>query len=78
VIREQAPTNGVRNGARKSSERDNQDAAAVLAVLLAIAGSSVTQREIPHAPSIWGDPAYRISRQPGPAAAAWWASGMPR
>jgi hypothetical protein len=68
----------VRDGARKSNELDDQDAAAVLAVLLAIAGSSVTQREIPQAPSIWGDTAYRISRRPGPAAAAWWASGMPR
>jgi len=78
VIREQAPTNGVRNGARKSSERDNQDAAAVLAVLLAISGSSVTQREIPQAPSIWGDPAHRIGTPPHPSAIAWWASGMPR
>ena len=59
------------------STRDDEDAAAVLAVLVAIASTSEAPPE-PHAPSIWGTPAHRIGATIHPSATAWWASGMPR
>jgi len=61
-----------------TSDRDDQDAAAVLAVLFAIAGSSVTQPKARPAPSVWADPGHRIGRAERASASGWWASGMPR
>jgi hypothetical protein len=61
-----------------ANERDDEDAAAVLAVLVAIIGATDPTSNAPAAQSIWGDPAHRIGIAPAPSATAWWASGMPR
>jgi hypothetical protein len=66
VTREKTPTT-----------RDDEDAAAVLAALFAIAGTAEVPQE-PNARSVWGDPAHRTERDRRPSATAWWASGMPR
>jgi hypothetical protein len=58
--------------------RDDEDAAAVLAVLFAIMAAPETAPPEPRARSIWGDPAHRIGTPPHPSATVWWASGMPR
>ena len=58
--------------------RDDEDAAAVLAVLFAITAAPGTASHEPRARSIWGDPAHRVGSPPRPSATAWWASGMPR
>ena len=65
--REQAP-----------ATRDDEDVAAVLAVLFAITVAPETGPQDPPARSIWGDPGHRIGNPPHPSATAWWASGLPR
>jgi hypothetical protein len=60
-----------------SPEQDDEDAAAVIAVLLAIADSA-GGRPAPHAArSIWADPARGLERHPRASETGWWASGMP-
>ena len=66
------------SNASTRNEWADDDAAAVLAVLFAIAGATEPTPEAAQAPSIWGDPAHRIGGRPAPSATAWWASGMPR
>ena len=69
-----------RTGSREQvpATRDDEDAAAVLAVLFAITAAPETASQEPRARSIWGDPAHRIGTPPHPSATVWWASGMPR
>ena len=57
--------------------RDDEDTAAVLVVLVALAGSADGQPETPAAQSIWADPVHRLGGRPAPSATGWWASGMP-
>ncbi len=53
------------------TDRDDEDAAAVLAILLAL--RSPTQATAPQ-PSRWGRPENSATWTPGPD--AWWASGL--
>lgn len=55
--------------------RDEEDTAAVLAVLAAL--SATPEPEPAAASSIWSDPAYRLGR-PLPGGSSWWASAHRR
>jgi len=58
--------------------REDEEAAAVLAVVAALAGASAPAVR-PAAPSsIWADPVHLLADRPEPSATGWWASGMPR
>ena len=54
---------------------DDEDAAAVIAVLTALAASTDTESEAA-ARSVWADPAHRLGLRPA-SASGWWASGLP-
>ncbi|MGS0686153.1 acyl-CoA carboxylase epsilon subunit [Nakamurella sp. GG22] len=59
-------------------ERNDHDAATVLAIVLALAAQDVTEAtEASGHRTIWSDPAYRL-RTPQPSPTGWWASAMPR
>ena len=59
-------------------ERNNQDAATVFAVVLAMSSLQVAEDATTHGPrSAWGDPAHRLGGL-HPSPVAWWASAMPR
>jgi hypothetical protein len=56
---------------------DDQDAAAVLAILAALAASSGADETIPPLRSVWGGHAHRLGVR-SVSATGWWASGLPR
>ena len=59
-------------------ERNDHDAATVIAVVLALSARDVVEADAPSGPrTMWSDPAYRL-RNPLPSPTGWWASAMPR
>ncbi len=52
------------------ADRDAEDAAAVVTVLVALAGRADV--DAPEPRSVWSDPAFRL-RRPGVGGLAWWA-----
>jgi hypothetical protein len=60
---------------RLATDRDLEDAAAVLTVLAALAAGAPAPASPPAA--LWGDPAHRLGAG-SPGSRAWWASGLPR
>lgn len=57
--------------------RDEEDAAAVIAILTALAAAGGAPEPDPADRSVWGDPAHRLGLAP-PSRVAWWASGLAR
>lgn len=67
-----------RNSADVIRERNDHDAATVLAVVLALSShDSARPAEAPGQRTIWSDPAHRLGI-PSPSPTGWWASAMPR
>jgi hypothetical protein len=61
----------------RRSDRDDEDAAAVLVVLGALLCTAPT--DVAAAPSsAWASPAHRLGVRSPAGAGAWWASGLPR
>ena len=59
-------------------ERNDHDAATVLAVVIALTGQhSADEATIDGPPSVWADPGHRLGGL-HPSPVAWWASAMPR
>jgi len=58
------------------ARRDEEDAAAVVAVVTALAAQSRPTAATPPR-SFWGDPAHRLGIT-RPGVAGWWISGQPR
>ena len=67
-----------RHNADVLRERNDHDAATVLAIVLALSsqgGAEAVEAQVRR--TIWSDPANRLGiRQPSPT--GWWASAMPR
>jgi hypothetical protein len=65
---------------RRIRERNDHDAATVLAVVLALSGTAGSEEPTATAepPSVWSDPAFRLEGARHPSPVAWWASAMPR
>jgi galactitol-specific phosphotransferase system IIB component len=59
------------------SRRDDEDAAAVIAILTALAASSEPDEAEPAPRSVWADPVHRLGLASA-SANGWWASGLPR
>ncbi|HEY5882562.1 MAG TPA: acyl-CoA carboxylase epsilon subunit [Nakamurella sp.] len=55
---------------------DDEDAAAVIAILTALAAASAADEPDPPTRSVWADPAHRLGLRPA-SASGWWASGLP-
>lgn len=58
-------------------KRDEEDAAAVIAILTALAAAGGDPEPEPATRSVWGDPEHRLGLAPA-SPVGWWASGLAR
>lgn len=65
---------------RRVRERNDHDAATVLAVVLAVSGAAGSEEASADTrpQSVWSDPVFRLEGARHPSPVAWWASAMPR
>lgn len=57
---------------------DDEDAAAVIAALVAIVGARDGMTMVPAPPDLWAAPSRQLREDAVPGPHGWWASGLPR